>query len=1393
MTAVFSDSHLGCSTLIELLRRRALEHPGRTAYVYLEDDEAEGGSLTYEELDLRARAIAVELRSMRAEGERVLLLYPPRANRQIPRIRSILADSRASVALTNSTILARLSPGSSEDPLLRSLRWVATDRLPSEPAASWSEPEVGGDSIAFLQYTSGSTAAPKGVMVSHANLIHNERLIQRAFRQTEESVVVGWLPLYHDMGLIGNVLQTLYSGARCVLMSPASFLQSPLRWLQAISRHRATTSGAPNFAYDLCARRITDEQKAALDLSSWEVAYNGAEPVRAETLDAFAAAFARCGFRREAFLPCYGLAEATLFVSGDLAGASMAVKSVRAAALEQNRVEDAREGEAGARSLVSCGDAPGGQQLEIVRPDSMIACGEGEIAEIWVAGPSVTKGYWNRAEETEHTFGARLADSGAGPFLRTGDLGFLSGGRLYVTGRLKDLIIIRGRNHYPQDIELTAERSHAALRPGGGAAFSVEAGGEERLVVVYESELGETDAASVIDAIREAIAAEHEVQVYAVALVRARSVPKTSSGKIQRRACRAQFLAGELRLLAEERVQLRGEGKARPAPAAAGQGAARPDSAAAVEAWLAREIASRLGVPPSSVEAGHSPARYGLDSLSAVELAHAVEVALGVAVPMTSFLESRSIGELAAEIYSRSAGAGGEALTPTTGPPVVPTRYPLSRGQQALWFLHHVAPESAAYNIARALRVRAPLDTAALRRAFQAIVERHPALRTTFGAEGGEPFQEVHERAEVFFQEEDASAWDEQSLSRRLVEEAHKPFDLERGPLMRVHLFRRGASEYVLLLAIHHIVSDFWSLGVLVQELSALYTHAAGGQGSATLAPPASQYSEYVRAQASMLDGPEGERHRRYWQRQLAGTLPVLDLPLDRPRPPAQSFNGASLPLELDAELTRRLKAIARSHDATLFMTLLAAFKVLLGRYTGLEDVVVGAPAAGRNRSELAGVMGYFVNPLALRTDLSGDPTFEELLARVRQMALGAFEHQDYPFPLVVEKTQPDRDPSRSPLFQVMFVLQKAQQLDDEGLASFALGESSAPMMLGGLELELLALEESVAQFDLTLTAAEREGGLGLSLQYNTDLFEEATARRMLGHLSTLLAGVVDDPAQKLSALPLLTPPEERRLLVGWNDTRADFDADRCLHELFEGQAARTPHALALVAGDARLTYAELNVRANKLAHRLRSLGVGPESLVGVCVGRSAEMVVAVLGVLKAGGAYVPLDPQQPSGRLLFMLEEAGVAVLLTGRGRREGLTARGSWRAVCLDEWGQLSGESEGNPPRLAAPGNLAYAIYTSGSTGRPKGVMITHRSAANLVAALGGAVYAGQPAPLRVSLNAPLAFDSSVKQLLQLLRGHTLVIVPEEVRADGAALWEFVRRQEVDVLDCTPSQLGL
>lgn len=2431
------------NTLVELLRSRAEQTPDTVAFRFLLDDDSDTLTINYAELDRKARAIGAWLESYDAKGERALLLYspgldyiaafmgclyagvtavpayPPRLNRPAPRIQSIVNDSHATFALTTTAIIANVEKRFEHAPDLKALHWLNTEQVPAGLEADWRDPNVSRDTLAFLQYTSGSTSQPKGVMLSHGNLMHNLEAISRGFHIDETVKGVFWLPSYHDMGLIGGILEPIYLGGETTLMSPPSFLQRPIRWLEAITRFRGNTCGAPNFAYDLCVDKITPEQKESLDLSSWTLAFCGAEPIRPETLERFARAFAGCGFRKTSFYPCYGMAESALIVSGADGPSEPRTFTVDRKSLESDLVVPSEANDESSVTMVNCGPPIIDQKIIIVNPVTLLQCAPNQVGEIWVTGPSVAQGYWGMEEESRKTFQAFVADTNEGPFLRTGDLGFLNNGELFVTGRLKDLIIIHGSNHYPQDIELTVETSHSALQPAGGAAFSITENGKEQLVIVQElnRQNRQADINEVAGAIRQAVTEKHDLQIFAIVLIKPMSIPKTSSGKIQRRACKTAFLNGELEVVGEWRAKkssvsaaqkektepltskpakpglnssvlqtwlvtriasmlemdsasidprqpftyyglgsvqavsltgdledflgrklaptlawdyptiellanhlasesqstkntpapsqhsskftrepiaiigmscrfpqaanpqafwdllrngvdaisevpadrwdvdayyssdsasgkvtsrwggflenvdlfdthffgispreatrmdpqqrlllevswealenafispatlagtrtgvfvgissndysrlqfddaekidayagtgnahsiaanrlsyfydlhgpsmavdtacssslvaahlacqslqngesdlcvvggvnliltpeltitfsqarmlspdgrcktfdasadgyVRGEGcgviilkrmsdairdgdnilalirgsavnqdgrsngltapnglaqqdvirqalanaqvaphqigyveahgtgtplgdpiemaslhavlddgqtnsrvlvgsvktnighlesaagiagliksvlamqneaipphlhlkevnpylsledsrleigtylrpwKRRDQPRFAGVSSfgfggtnahiilsdaplvtlsdsegslprgskierprhifalsAKTDSSllelaeqtsaqlestqlsinnygftvnttrshfehrlaiqastsaevkAGLDAFISntnipalstghakpgaqpkiaflftgqgaqyigmgrglyetqpvfraaldqcaeilnsildrplldviypqdkndtllnqttytqpalfafeyalamlwrswgfepqavlghsvgeyvaaciagvftledglRLIAERarlmgslphngtmaavfadasrvadalkpyqaqvsiaavngpdntvisgeksavqnvldaltkLGIsskpltvshafhsplmdsilddfesaarriqfnaprlalssnlfgsilepdttPDASywrkhiraevkfaegmqsladlgidafIEIGPSPTllgmgkrclpeskaawlpslrqgqddwqiildslgklytqgadvnwigfdegyprqkvslpnypfdrqRYwfetgekkfiatekpqvtqpeknngkapshrkvqkakqlpandldrslllniepakrqqvledfiqrsaarilgmdaarldlnqpldtvGLDSLMAIELKNSLESKLGVNLSIATLLQGPTISSLAGEMLGELDSPEVKNEAPLLISQEPSDESPLSYGQQALWFLHQLLPDDHSFNVAGAVRILGDLDVVALELALKQVADRHEALRSTFHVVDGEPVQRVHAMTSAQIQIVDAAGVELDELRGRLAYEAHRSFDLENESAIRVLLFRtKENSENILLLSMDHIITDFWSMTIFVRELLAAYQANKSGVPM-ELPKLQARYSDYVRWQGKMLESARGEKLWEYWQNKLSGELPALNLPTDRPRKAMQTYRGDSEHIIMDGDLYKGLKSLAQENGSTLFMTLFAAFQTLLHRYSNQEDFVVGSVTAGRSHSELTDLIGYFINPIALRADFSGKPTFQEILQRVRQTTLGAFEHQDYPPALLSKRLGLQRDSSRPPLFETMFILQKAQEAEVHALSPFALGIDGARMEMNDLVIESIALKGEPAQFDMTLMIAETDDGLAAALQYNADLFDSSTIQRMLEHFHALLRDIVSDPLKPISSYTLLSEMEREQILVQWNETQTDYPRELCIHDLFQEQVKRTPNAVAVQFEDQSLTYKELDKRADELSKILIAQGVKPGVLVGIYVKRSLDMLVGLLGVLKAGGAYLPLDPSFPAERLAFMLADSEASFILTQTSLQETMPEHKA-QVICLDSLGEVPVKR--GKKKETKPSELAYVIYTSGSTGKPKGVQIHHQAVVNFLCSMRESLKINsEDALLAVTT---LSFDIAVLELLlPLTVGARVVIASSEIVADGTLLADALTRFNATVMQATPA----
>lgn len=1131
-------------TLCHLLASRAAGQPEARAFGFLVDGESNELWLSYEQVLRRSVATAHFLQSEGARGERVVLLFPPgldyitalfgcllagaiavpayppdpsRIARTLPRLEALIADSRARFAFTTPPLRSLadfLCRGSA--PLSR-LRWLAIESASAPDTEHWTDPGPTPDDLALLQYTSGSTGSPRGVMLTHRNLLHNSAAIHRLFGHGENSRGVIWLPPYHDMGLIGGILQPLYGGFPVVLLSPLDFLAQPMRWLRAISRHRATTSGGPNFAYDLCARKATPEDLATLNLASWRIAFNGAEPVRSSTIQRFAETFAPCGFDLRAMYPCYGLAEATLIATGSVTTREPVTRHFLSAPLERGEAvlaaSDGTTSEGSVKALVSSGVPLSDQDLIIVDPHSSVHLREDRVGEIWVRGASVAAGYWSRPDETLATFGARLDGADDIVYLRTGDLGFIHECELFVTGRRKDLIIVRGRNLSPADIEQSAVASHTSLRPGCAAAFSVEHEDEAKVVLVLELDPRKAaDPAEVIRAIRRAVAEEHGLSTHGIALLAPGTIPKTSSGKIQRHACKAAYLANELDTVAIDvapDLPLNGPREL-------------PEQR---EGWLASWLAARLSMvlhrPLYDADLDRPLVELGLDSLRSVELRAELERALGTSLPLEWLIGGASTRDLVracANASPREPKAGGVVPRVPRAPDM-----PLSHPQEEIWLAARLDGNSSNYHIPVTLQLRGPLRVDWMEDALAQIIERHEILRTCFPEVGRRPVQQVQSLATgtTVLPLDDLRTLPQPDRDARVRTIARavalEPFDLAHAPLHRARLLRLEDERYILLFTIHHAIADGWSMGILVRELAAMYS-ARHREAPLRLKPLPFQYADFSSWQRNELAGARLEELLDHWRQVLADLPHELRLPFESIPPREDAQGGGTLRALLEPKIADALATSCARERVTPFMWLLTVYALLLLRYTGQDDVPVGVAVLGRDVPGSEQLIGNFINMVVMRMRLHGNPSFSDLLHGTRRDALQCFEHQDMPFGVLARRILSERVASHGQLFRTAFGTQNQprEQLD-----------------LPGVEAELLSTDHGLARIDLTLWISETPSGLECAWTHTNRSFDAARVAELHRRFAAWLELSLEHPDARISSFPLEPSPASSEGLDG--------------------------------------------------------------------------------------------------------------------------------------------------------------------------------------------------------------------------------------------------------------------
>ncbi len=1311
-----SADYTGDKCIHELFEAYSGESPDVAAVVF------EGQQLTYRELNAKANQLAQYLVKQGVEPEDPVGICVDRSLDMIVGLMGILKSGGAYVPLDPSYPGDRLS-FMLEDAgitLLLSHKHL-TERLPEfsgdiiyldndrgiidrESDTNLSN-RVKPDNMAYIMYTSGSTGRPKGVVITHHNVVGFLSSYKHVTRDGSRRIGTSVAPFSFDTS-VEEIYSNLCYGGTLHIIRPENSSDVTYFADYLVDNQITTTYIVPDFL-----QGVASQLENRKDLLNLKCVITGLRPKKQAALQCV-----RDLSDDIRILNAYGPTEVTY----------------GATAFEFIQTDDPDR------------DTPIGRPFpnyEVYIVDSHLQpVPVGVPGELLIGGVGLARGYLNRPELTLEKFIPHPFNDQPGLRLyRSGDLvRYLADGNIEFLGRIDDQVKVRGYRVEPGEVE-TVLGQNPDIEETAVIAGDDNAGGK-RLIAYY---VPLQKKRVPIGELRNALQKKLPEYMVPSVFIMLDALPRMSNGKIDRRALPEPDTNRPD--IEDEYISPR-----------------NPTEELLAVIWCELLGLKQVGIYDNFF-------KLGGHSLLATQIVSRLRNDFNVDMPLRKLFEMPTVAGLAEEISKLTA----DKVQPSElviAPVSREGKLPLSYSQQRLWFLNQLEPSSSAYNVTGALRLAGNVNADALEKSITEIIRRHEVLRTTFSTENDEPCQRVHPDAVFALQRVDIckipESQKEDEVQKLAREETSRIFDLTSGPLLRAVLVQLKPGDYVLILSLHHIVSDAWSTGIFNRELSVLYEAFLNRIPSALPDLPV-QYADFAVWQRKWLQGEKLEEQLTFWKNYLRD-LTTLDLPTDRPRPAVQTSNGSKQSFQLSGELTKALQDLSRKERATIFMTMLAAFQCMLHRYTGQNDIVIGTPIANRNHYETDGLIGFFLNTLVIRADTSGNPAFRKLLIKVRKVLLDAYTHQDLPFEKLVEELETKRDLSRNPLFQVLFTLQNVTDLNLE---------------LSGLSVSRMEVESKRTRFDLEVHLQEGAEGLKGTFIYNTNLFEAATIERMAGHYEKLLEGIAADPDQKLSDLPLLTDAEKHQLLVEWNETSTDYPENNCIHELFEKQAKMHAEAAAAVFKDQKLTYNELNRKANQLAHYLRKQGVGPDVPVGICIERSLEMVISVLGILKAGGAYVPLDPAYPKERLEFMLVDAGVQLVIT-QNSLSGEFPKSKVRLLCLDQDREIiEKENDQNPSAAATPKDLAYVLYTSGSTGKPKGVAMSHRPLCNLISwqLRSSQLSSGAKTLQFASLN----FDVSFQEIFSTLcSGGTLAVVSEELRREPLFLTRYLESESIERL---------
>jgi amino acid adenylation domain-containing protein len=1272
----------------------------------------------------------------------VPVAHPSNRKHHWIRVKQISDDCNAALLLTNESAVPIATQHWSEltHPPIFGLKQLETSgELPQYT--------IKPSDIAYLQYTSGSTSAPKGVIMTHQNIIHNIMAIESGFSLDASDVVVSWLPHHHDQGLVGIILIALWVGIPAILMAPVAFLQNPFHWLHAISRYRGTYSGGPNFGFSFCVDKYSEENCKNIDLSSWKVAFNGAEPIRSDTLDDFAKAFSNVGFSANALAPCYGLAEATLAVTMTPTLNKYSSLIVDKTSLEQREWQPSEKGVA----LVSSGEICGNQSVVIVDPEHLQETEPNNIGEIWISGPSVSQGYWKNKEQTIKSMGIKLPSYPEQSFLRTGDLGYIHQGNLFVVGRIKDVIIIRGRNHYPQDIELTVNQTSEVFRKSGCAAFSCEIDSVPQLIVVQEIErvaMRKFNASEARRKVIEHIALNHEIKVHEVVFIRPVSLPKTSSGKVQRSLAKQMYINGTLKKIKEQKSQTK--------------------SIVSNNLSLFGNIANKiLGEP---VDLNSSLLSLGFDSIEIIRFKQEIESKLSVTIPMELLFENHPISELESKLQTHQNKSNVIETSQSTDLDI----FKMAKNQKSLWLAQKMQPHSGVFNLAVPLILHREQDKNTLNSAWQSCLERHPILAMSINNidESSDQFIPSKHQNQIIFHEQ-MTTWGSDKIAKEIRRLAQCPPDLQEPELASLHCWRQSSSTQVLSFIIHHVLVDMWSLLNLLDEFLQLIS-------GISLSNTPTSYSNYV-AQ-SHRKTQQSEADLIYWKKKFQNTNPqALRLPGNPMRPEKRSGHANSIYFNIGTSQTNALKNIAKHHNSSMHTLLLAIYGMVLTRFSGQSEINIGGPTFGREDACYNSTVGFFVNTVVYQLMQDDNLEFTKYLQTVKDEARKVIQHQHAPFSEVVKVAGIPNCPGIHPLYQTSFTLQKSHRLVD-ATPMIVNGPSNRSFSVYGQEVSTFPMPQHSCQVDIALTMADFEGALQARLDFSTDVLSSRLAKQLASSLEQVICQLPNHISSTIGNIPIQKKHSPLIEDLPSHKTNKNFVA---VNQTLLKSMQFCANQSAIIWQNESFEYKQIALWTARVAGHLKRLNVSQGDVVALACSRSPYWVSAMLAIWQIGAIYVPIDDSLPETRVTNILQQVSPQLVLVEDDRLEFLAEKVNIKEL-------LNKEVETAACVKISSKDPAYIIFTSGTTGLPKGAIVNHGSLSNRLD------WMSKKIPLmngeRVLHKTPISFDVSLWECLwPLYSGATCVIADDMERKNPVNLADLMRKHKVSTAQFVPSFLSV